>query len=172
MVVPGKPVNSAGHHHRKSRNSSRKEMVTFGIEDFEYDSKEIDEVHNVLKSASLAPQVLKGIMEEVARNKEREAALLHRKELANVSGFVATHADFVTRRLEEDWTLTLQHPLNEFLGEHPNTYIKIVCNPEFLTPSGRNAFANGASVRITCFGKIIRWDAQSRQLIISPIGIS
>jgi site-specific DNA recombinase len=22
MVVPGKPVNSAGHHHRKSRNSS------------------------------------------------------------------------------------------------------------------------------------------------------
>jgi hypothetical protein len=153
---------------------TRQELVTFGIEDFEYDSDAVHEVRTALENVELPEPLFREILTEVSMRKRLEAAHRKRDELKNVSGFVATHADYVARwHTERECSLYLQHPLNDYVkGEHPEVVIKIVCNPDFLTPSGRDAFIEGALIRITCLGKVIRWHPQSAHLVISPIGIS
>jgi hypothetical protein len=152
-------------------------LVTFGIEDFEHKVQPVDDLRAILSDIEKEVSSLldtEEILEELARQTGVKAARERRNELQKVSGFVATHADYVPRwHTEQECSLYLQHQINEYLpGLSPETVIRIVCNADFLTPSGRDAFTEGVATRITCLGKVIRWHSQTGQLVISPIGVS
>ncbi len=152
-----------------------KGLVSFGIEDFEYDESSVREFASMCTQmkAKFNFDVPEDLQEKFVVAKKHELALNRARELSDTSGYVAIQAEFTVSSVADGvCLLALTHPLNAYLSEDDAPVsIKISCDEGSLSPSGLTIFTEGNSVKITCFGKVVSWDDPGACLIITPIAI-
>jgi len=152
-----------------------KGMITFGIEDFTYDESSIKEFSSMCDQMknkfNFAVPV--DLQNHFINDKKRGYAIERSKEVSNTSGLIAVQAEFtVIDEKENSRILSFAHPLNQFLGsEDKPLSIEITCACDHLSPSGSHTFVSNSSVKVSCLGKLIRWDDKKHGLSINPIAI-
>ena len=152
-----------------------KAEVTFGIEDFEYDESPVNEFRSMCSQmkSKFDFNVPEELQAKFLSDKLRGFALERVRTIASSSGYVALQAEFTVSSISgNSRVLVLPHSLNSRLSEgDAKVSIAVVCDEASLLPSGASTFTEKSSVKITCFGKVVRWDESKRCLTINPISI-
>ncbi|MGD8717753.1 MAG: hypothetical protein PVH29_02925 [Candidatus Zixiibacteriota bacterium] len=149
--------------------------VTFGAEDFEYDETSFEEIRSLF--SKMRDEYEFDIPDDMERKLifDNLATLGKSKieELSAVQDFIAVQGEFTVYKVNENQRdLELSHPINQFLPEsEKKVHFRISCAEEYLNLGAKSAFEQGSSTKITCLGKIVRWDGDDRNLIITPIAI-
>lgn len=102
----------------------------------------------------------------------QEYALPFLDEIKHTSGNVAIQETFNIVENEDTFQLIHLHKINDFLPDkEQGVSIVIMANKSNLSQSGKSFFINGKTIKVTCLGKVITWDDETRSLIINPISI-
>jgi len=149
--------------------------VIFGLEDFDYDKSSIDEFKSMCAAMEkkFSFSVPEELQEKFISDKLHEFALNHSKEIAQSSGFVSLQGEFLVAKVDHDCrSLSYSHPLNQYLAQGDTSIsIEILCHSPNLSSSGSTTFTPDSSVKITCVGKVVRWNSKEGLLTINPIAI-
>lgn len=149
--------------------------LTFGIEDFEPDESAIKEFRATCSQmkAKFNFTIPDDLQTKFVTEQKKGIALERRLRVSQTTGYVALQGDTVVcQSTDQGCTLRLVHPLNSYLGEGQATcFVDIICRRSSLTPSGSNLFRDGGSVKVTCVGKVVCWDATHSALVINPIAV-
>lgn len=161
----------------------KQELVTFGIEVFEY-----DRFSGVFDAWIESPE-LAGRNDDEAITKtanhvvlyENKVAMERLVELAKVTGYVAIQERFEVYRLDGDSvTLRLSHKLNDYFAKIPTSsgdkpvisfYMLVPCNAHGITNLGQTYFRVGQKILLTVFGRVVGMDVEERAMIINPIAV-
>lgn len=150
------------------------DKITFGLESFQFDKSKIVEFETLtqqMKEKCNFP-IPEDVQKSFVSKTMKDFAVENIQRLADSSGYVAITAELSTDYAERTYTLTYDHPLNQHLdATEPKAKIHITCPEDNATTTGRSVFSQTKPVRITCLGKVIRWDRDDRTLEISPIAI-
>lgn len=151
------------------------EKVTFGLEEFDYDESYIEEFRSNCErmKSKFSFNVPDDLQNNFISDKIHGFVKERIKEISETSGYVVIQAEFSVSSVTDNLrVLTFDHPLNVHLSEEePKVSFDIRCNQDSLLPSGLNTFMMGTSVKITCFGKVVRWEISEARLTINPIAI-
>lgn len=149
--------------------------VTFGLEEFQHDTESIQMFRSMcrLMDEKFHFPVPTDLQNKYISDQLRSLALNAVTALSSTSGYVVFQAEFsVSGSANAACTLSLEHPLNQhLLPSDPRVVIEICCNSVSLTPAGKATFTNGNSVKITCLGKVVRWDSGRAALVVNPIAV-
>jgi len=160
---------------RVERVLNSQEKITYGLEDFEIHDELIDDFKNQCEEmkTDFKFQIPVELQSKWTSDRKKEHATKYVEFLSSVSGYVQVQAKFsVTQPSLNECLLSFVHPLSQYLPPtERKVMIQVSCAKNCLTPSGSNLFKQGSIVNLTCFGKAVGLNANSRTLNIVPIAV-
>ena len=149
--------------------------TNFDLEDFMIKSEIITEIRSIFSDieTKLEVEIPQELEEKIITKHKNLRATTKIERISGASGYIFIRCELTVNKVSESecW-LDYDHPLNMVLTEDQvKIHFKIPCSIESLTPSGKTIFKEGESVKINCFGKIVRWNEKSGELLINPIAI-
>jgi hypothetical protein len=95
--------------------------------------------------------------------------------LRRLTGYVVLQSEFRVVEPEPQHgqtVLRMRHPLNQYLStQSMEVAIQIMCDPKYFR-TGAHLFVPGASLRLTCVGKVLNWSDEISSLRVLPIALS
>lgn len=153
----------------------RRGDVIFGLEEFYQDEHAIEGFRAMcqLMEEKFHFPVPDDLQKKFISDQMRSSALNVVESLSDSSGYIVLQKEFVVSHSSNDsYILSLDHPLNQqTLDSDPKAHIDICCQGICLTQAGKATFAPDSSVKITCLGKVVRWDEKRGCLVVNPIAI-
>lgn len=152
-----------------------KDSVTFGIEEFQFDEKPINEFKAMCQKmkSDFKFDVPDDLQSKFVREKINGFASDKKKQISSTSGYIAIQGECQVKvAAGNGCELVYFHPLNNnLIDQSKKVSITVVCSNDCLTASGKNMFTNNNSINVVCLGKVVRWDEAKSCLVINPIGI-
>lgn len=128
-------------------------------------------IAQALRIPGFAPSdsIAKLLLEEI--NEHRRSRGI--EQLVSASGFVALQGDFLVESdVTNDIVLTQRLKfLHDDDASASSASIALPCKNSAVTEQGRLALKTDRSTRITCVGRVVRWDAPDAVLVIAPLAI-
>jgi hypothetical protein len=147
--------------------------LTCGLEDFEFDRSKLDEFRTLISRlrGRFNVKLPDNLETDVISDQMQEFAKSAIDALAKSSGYLFVLGDFTVENSADGCILSLKHPLSPYLVDPPPATIRITSVREYITPLGKSTFSDGRLVKVSCLGKKVGWDPETRILDVIPFAI-